>query len=335
MLVIAALAGCNKKNEFPDYKYSSVYFPYQAPVRTLVLGEDIYDNTADNAHKFTIMATMGGVYENNKEVMLSTVIDNSLVRGVRFNSGTGDSAVAMPDNYYTLSSKNPTITIPSGSIMGGLEIQLTDAFFADPRSIKKTYVVPLRITSVTNADSVLKGKSTLTSPDPLNNTDWSVVPKDYVLYAVKYINPYHGTYLRRGVEVVKGANGNTVMDTTIAYHAQFVEKDELCNLATKSLTADSIFLNAKAKGNVNTQFYFTLNFDGSGKCTVTGPNGATYTVTGTGEFVKKGDNWGNQQRDVVHLQYSVNFGTSVHSFTDTLVLRDRGVAFETFVPVRN
>jgi Family of unknown function (DUF5627)/Domain of unknown function (DUF1735) len=334
MLVIVVLAACNKKNEFPDYKYSSVYFPYQAPVRTLVLGEDIYDNTSDNAHKFTIMATMGGVYENNKDVVLTATVDNSLAQRVRFNSGAGDSVIAMPDSYYTLPSKTANITIPSGSIMGGVEIQLTDAFFADPRSIKKTFVIPMRITAVTNADSILKGKSNVATPDPLVATDWSVIPKDYVLYAVKYINPYHGTYLRRGVDVVKGSNGNTALDTTVAYHAAFVEKDELANISTKSLTADSILLTAKNKGGLTKPFTFTMSFDNAGMITVSGPAGATYTVAGTGDFVKKGDSWGNQQRDVVHLKYAVDFGTSVHNFTDTLVLRDRGVAFETFVPVR-
>ena len=35
----------------------------------------------------------------------------------------------------------------------------------------------------------------------------------------------------------------------------------------------------------------------------------------------------------MHLNYQVNFATTTHNFTDTLVMRDRGVKFETFTPV--
>ena len=37
-------ASCeNGDNEFPDYEEQTVYFPYQYPVRTLVMGDDEYD----------------------------------------------------------------------------------------------------------------------------------------------------------------------------------------------------------------------------------------------------------------------------------------------------
>ncbi|HET7898108.1 MAG TPA: DUF1735 domain-containing protein, partial [Flavisolibacter sp.] len=158
VVFLAVLTACNKDWEFPDYKYTTVYFPYQSPVRTLVLGEDLYDNTLDNQHKFLIMATMGGVYENKKNITLNLIEDTALASRLKFETPNGDSVIAMPSNYYTL-PKNPQILIPSGKLMGGLEVQLTDAFFQDPRSTKNTFVVPLRITSVTNADSVLRGKS--------------------------------------------------------------------------------------------------------------------------------------------------------------------------------
>lgn len=332
-VLLSVLAACNKDWEFADYKYTTVYFPYQAPVRTLVLGEDIIDNTLDNQHKFLIMATMGGVYENKKEIVIDASVDNSLAQGVRFGSATGDDIIAMPDNYYTLPSKGVKISIAPGSMMGGLEIQLTDAFFADPRSIKNTFVIPLKINSVTNADSVLRGTSTLASPDRRRAGDWGTVPKDYVLFAVKYINQYHGTYLRRGVDEVKGTGGNTALDTTVVYRKSFVEQDELCNVFTRSLTQDTVSLNAKNKGNTNVPFNLVLSFGSDGKCTVTNPVTADYTISGNGQFVKKGDMWGNEKRDVLYLKYQVNFATTTHSLTDTIVLRDRGVKFETFNPV--
>lgn len=323
----------NKDAVFPDYKYSTVYFPYQSPIKTLVLGEDIYDNSLDNQHKCLIMATMGGVYQNKRDITLSAVVDPSLAQNLKFESASGDAVLAMPDNYYSLTTgKDHMILIPSGKFMGGLEVQLTDAFFQDPRSIKNTFVIPMRITGVVNADSVLSGKSSLTSPDRRNPADWITLPKDYVLFAVKYINPYHGTYLRRGIDNVKGAGGNTALDTTVVYHAPFVEKDELCNMVTTSLNGVSLSLNAKNRGNVDVPFQLNLQFDNQGKCTISNPATASYTIAGTGALVKKGDMWGNEKRDVLYLQYQADFGATTHSFKDTIVLRDRGVKMETFNP---
>lgn len=331
-VLLSILTACNKDWSFPDYKYTTVYFPYQTPVRTLVLGEDIYDNTLDNQHKCLVMATMGGVYENKKDIILNVALDNTLAEHLKFETATGDSIYAMPSNYFTLPA-DKKIVIPSGKVMGGIEVQLTDAFFQDPGSVKNTFVIPLKITSVTNADSILSGRSDKTSPDPRRAADWIITPKNYILYAVKYINPYHGYYLRRGVEQVKGANGNTSLDTTVIYHAPYVEKDQVVNLVTTSLTGNTLSLNAKNIGNMNVPFQLVLTFDNQGKCTVTNPASASYTISGEGEFVKKGDMWGNEKRDVLHLKYQVDFGTTTHTFTDTVVMRDRGVKLETFNPV--
>ena len=43
-------ASCyNTEHEFPDFEGgTTAYFAYQFPVRTLVLGNDIYDNALDN-----------------------------------------------------------------------------------------------------------------------------------------------------------------------------------------------------------------------------------------------------------------------------------------------
>jgi hypothetical protein len=337
-IVLTTLSGCVKNADwdFPDFDYSIVYFSYQSPVRTITLGEDIYDNTLDNQHKCQIMATIGGVYENKKDITVNVVVDNSLCQNLKFGSVAGDEVLAMPSNYYSLPS-DMKIIIPSGKMFGGIEVQLTDAFFNDPRSIKNTYVIPLRITSVSNADSVLVGQVGLgvTSPDRRKSGDWRVVPKDYILYAVKYINPFHGFYLRRGIDEVKGNGGNTALDTTVAYHKTYVEQDEVAPLYTKSMVQDTMSLIVKNKGNANVSFGIVLNFTNNGDIAVSAPASAPYTVSGTGKFVKKGDMWGNEKRDVMHLKYQVDFGTTTHNLTDTLVMRDRGVKFETFTPVVN
>lgn len=321
-------SSCSNKNvDFPDYKYTTVYFSYQSPVRTLVLGDYNFDNTLDNEHKCEIMATMGGVYKNTKLISINVSVDSSLCNNLEFDNG--NKVLMMPSNYYSL-PKDMIIEIPSGSLEGGLEIQLTDAFFADPRSITNTFVIPLRMNAVTNADSILSGKTTLDTPDPRFVGDWAIPPKNYILYAIKYINPWHGNYLRRGMEKLQDNSGS---DTVISYHSPFVETDQLCSMGTLSLTSDSLNLNGTSRGGENIPFQLLLTFDSNGKCNISGPSSALYSLTGSGVFIKNGDSWGDKPRDVLHLNYTIDFGTSTHTFTDTLVLRDRGIKFETFNPI--
>src|SRR5690606_34732653 len=143
--MVASLAGCkNSDVTFPDFEYTSGYFPYQFPVRTLVLGDDIYDNTNDNAHRFVISVAMGGVYENNKNRVFNIEVDESLCDQVVFD-GSGNPIRALPRSYYTLSPENQ-ITIPKGAMNGGVTVQLTDAFFEDADAIGLNYVVPIRLT---------------------------------------------------------------------------------------------------------------------------------------------------------------------------------------------
>jgi hypothetical protein len=51
--------------------------------------------------------------------------------------------------------------------------------------------------------------------------------------------------------------------------------------------------------------------------------------------VKKGEkkSWGNVDRDALYLNYRVDLSDMAVTSTDTLVLRNRGVAMETFSPV--
>jgi hypothetical protein len=327
------LACENQSWEFPDYDYSAVYFAYQSPVRTIELGTDYsFDNSLDNEHKCLIYATLGGVYENKKNITINVAVDNSLCENLKFESAAGDDVIAMPASHYAL-PENMQIVIPSGKFMGGLEVQLTDSFFNDSLSIKKTYVIPLVITSVINADSILRGKTEIDTADRRIAGEWSVVPKDYVLFAVKYINKWHASYLRRGIDVVKGNNGNTALDATYVYHAKYVEQDEVCKAVTISMNKASIQLKTKADdGITDLPFTLILTFDENNNCTLSNPESASYSVTGNGKYVKEGDMFGDKKRDVLHLNYSIDFGTATHTFTDTLVMRDRGIKFETFNP---
>ncbi|MBN2612760.1 MAG: DUF1735 domain-containing protein [Bacteroidales bacterium] len=337
IIISVILSACeNGKWDFPDNEYSTVYFAYQTPVRTIVLGKDyVNDNTLDNQHKCMIMATLAGVYDNENDVVLDVTVDNSLCDSLVFE-GNLRQVRPMPSNYYTLPN-DMQIIIPKGKIIGGIEVTLTDAFFADTLAIDNNYVIPMVITSVTNADSVLRGVSMVDDPNRANAGDWAVQPKDYILYAIKYFNPYDAYYLRRGVDVVTGNGGNTALNTTNVYHAKYVENDQVCRAFTRSMNQVSVSLATREKdSSTDVPFELILDFDENGTCTVSKHDTVTtYDVAGNGKLVADGDIWGGIKRDVMHLQYSVDFGLTTHSFNDTLVIRDRAVKIETFTYLVN
>lgn len=329
MVIVGGLfSSCKNSDwEFDDYDYSAVYFAYQAPVRTIVLGEDVYDTSLDNEYKCRILATIGGVYEVKKDVQIGFRIDNSLCDGLTFD-GSND-IVPMPSNYYSLSSDNQMV-IRKGEIMGGVVVQLTDAFFADPLALKNTYVIPLVMTSVQHADKILTGTPLVDNPNRAIADDWDVAPKDYILYAIKYINPYHASYLRRGRDVITGE-----INKTVVRHAQYVEKDEVVSTSSRSLRTIELPLKIADADGTYLDCLLLITMDESGNCTVaSGSDGVE--VSGSGRFVSKGEknSWDDKDRDALYLNYNINFGNLQYATTDTLVVRDRGISAETFTPER-
>ena len=79
LFLTLGLPSCyNDDWSFPDFDYTTTYFPYQYPVRTLVLGEYMFDNTMDNQLKFLISARMGGVYKNGENINVEIAVTPSL-----------------------------------------------------------------------------------------------------------------------------------------------------------------------------------------------------------------------------------------------------------------
>ena len=236
-VLFASLASChNAEIIFPDSDAGvTAYFAYQYPVRTIVLGEsETFDTSLDNQHKCIIYGAMGGAYKG-KDLSIAIEVDNSLTENLYFDAEGKNPVKAMPAEFYTLSGNQLDY---SGNYMGGVEVQLTKEFFDDPEAIKTTYVIPVVMTEV------LKGNATIKAGTPLIEDDtpvrtyaaaWSEVPMDYTLYCIKYKNPWDGSWLRRGVDVVTGQDAGTVVR-----HNQYVENDEVVRLTTESLDAVTI-----------------------------------------------------------------------------------------------
>jgi hypothetical protein len=327
LALAAVMVSCRNFDIHHDnFIYTSGYFPYQFPVRTLVLGDYIYDNTNDNNHQFVISAHIGGVYSNDKDRVFNVEVDNSLCDDVLFSAG-GDTVHAMPAKYYTLSAS--TITVPKGEMYGGVTVQLTDDFFKDSAAIRNTYVVPLRLVSSSDVDTILSGQTDDQNADPRFSAQWSVPPRNFTMFAVKYINEYHGTYFHYGKSEVKDGSGAAIEDST--YAETYVVNDPVVKLTTTArnqVTATTTFSSKIFTGD----YTMLLNFTGD-DCQVTAPAGSPYTISGTGKFQKDAYEWGDEKRDGIALSVDISDGTNTYHAEDVLVVRDRAVVMETYTPV--
>ena len=104
-MICGGLSSCkNADVDFPDSDGGiNVYFSYQKPIRTIVLGDiTTTDNSGDNEHRFSVYTTMGGAY-HGRNIDVQVDIDESLVNGLSFPDGT--KLEALPSSYYTLSGK--------------------------------------------------------------------------------------------------------------------------------------------------------------------------------------------------------------------------------------
>lgn len=316
----------NQDISFPDYEGgTSVYFAYQYPVRTIVLGEDEYDTTLDNEHKCKIYATMGGSY-NGAKVNVDIKVDNTLCDNLFYSDGS--EVKAMPSSYYSLASNKISY---NGDVKGGVEVQLTDAFFADEAALQNTYVIPLVMTGMTGADRIITGTPLIEgdTPQRTNSEYWSVKPMDYVLYCVKYINKYHAYYLRRGIDKIT-ENGSV---TTKVRHQKTVEKDEVCNTTTRSLNSVVFPVSTSLADGSKLTCNLIITFNDNGECTISSGTPG-FTASGTGKYADKAEKkaWGNKDRDGLYLDYKIDFGAKQYETKDTLVWQRRGVAFEEFSP---
>ena len=341
------LASCyNADRDFPDYEEgTTAYFAYQFPVRTLVLGNDIYDNTLDNEHKCRIWSTMGGAYGGRK-AFVDIVVDESLCDNLWFVDEGGNASspvLPMPSAYYSLSSN--TIAY-NGDPRGYVEVQFTDAFFNDPKSVENTYVIPLLMTNVRGIDHILRGTPREgLSPSRSNTEDWDILAKDYVLYCVKYMNPWQGKYIRRGVDNVteKGVTTTVVrkdmsfVNTDLEHYKEnpVNQNDEVCGITTKNMSQAIFPVSFKTSG-ASISCNLILTFSGN-QCTIS-TDDENVTASGSGEFIVKGTErseykeyqWGSingepVQRDILRLQYNVQFDNNdiQVSTNDTLVVQTR------------
>lgn len=335
----------NAERNFPDYDGgTTAYFAYQNPVRTLILGTDIYNNTLDNEHKCQIWATMGGAY-NGRKAVADIVVDPTLCDNLYFTDeggNAGEPVLPMPTEYYSLASNQ----IPyNGDLRGYVEVQFTNAFFNDPKAIENTYVIPLVMTKITGIDRILTGtpREGMT-PSRTDADNWDVFAKDYVLYCVKYKNPWDANYIRRGLDIITEKDQTkenvrkdfSLVNSDVEHYTEnpVNANDEICGITTKNMT-QAIFPVSVPSLTTSRPCNLLLSFSNN-KCTISTEDEGV-TVAGEGEYIVDGTErpeyreyrWGSvngqevTKRDILRLSYTVDFGDLQVVTKDTMVIRDR------------
>ncbi len=349
----ALFCGCHNSDvDYPDFDYQTLSFSYPNPVRTITLGyEADVDNSGDNEHKFKIQAVLGGVNENRKEHSVTFRVADELCDNLFLSNG--EPVLPMPKEYYSISSDR--MVIPKGKVLGGVEVQLTDAFFADPKSVDVNYVIPLILEN--SADSILSGKPKegVVAPNRHNKDDWAIVPKDYTLYAVKYKNRFHGCWLSKGVDKVVDATNKDIEagvaeETVNDRRHQYWEDGDLRYFKTVSLTRFTythefdvpiIQKNGK-KGEQHLVCNLILDVDQDGNVSIS-TDTPDCEVSGSGKWIENGapKAFGDRDRDYMHIQYEFSLQYMSHvpkktmstykvTTDEELVLRDRQNSQEWF-----
>jgi len=358
LLATFMLASCeNDPIEFDNYTKQSVYFPLQYPVRTIVLGEDRIDNTIDLQKAFHIGISIGGMYENTADRIVDFKLDPSIFPDVtapvlkdtlygRDMNNINSKLFILPANYYTM-VPDAKVTVPKGSFNGLIRVNLTDDFFNDPNAFKLRYVLPLRITATPDGFELLSGKvsaPSIVSPRWYVTADWATgfLPKDFTLFAVKFINPWHGTFFHRGVWK------KDAVETK--YHAIDISANQTAKVETIGLKKATY---NRMGGNLGNAFKSLLTFsddvNGVGDIIVSQAPGTTYTISGIGKYYKSSTAFGKENGWTVDpltgkikgsltitLNYTVQglAGAALHQFTDTLVFQGNDVKYEEFTIAR-
>ena len=368
---LAFMACENQENSFDDFGSTSVYFPFQTPIRTLIQGKyDLGFNDNDNKGRFEIGLIMSGVYENKTDRKVSFEVAPQMIDAVALGLDTVNVKV-LPSSYYTIEQASP-VTIPAGSTKGRIPIQLNDAFFDDPLAFagenEVHYAIPLKITTFEGLDSLLTGVPAVANPIRIKAEDWTTAPKDYTLYGIKFINKYSGIHLRRGEDKVVGsiqsvkttaATGATEtktenVDGTTVYRSASIVEDELSEVVTAGRNKVTNTNIVRRPGlNTNKTLTLELTFNDNGEAVLANADkNSTTTVSGTAKLLEDGAEWGGKKHNVIYLDYQYReqevetteervFGRLIsttvttldltHTVKDTLVMRNRNVKFEELV----
>lgn len=203
---------CSFEDDPIQFDYTMVSFPNQNYVRNVIVGEGLEMNVG---------VTFSGIQNNTIQREVGYEIDPTLVP-------TGKTM--LPADYYTLGHAS-TITINKGKLDGYLNVKLDSVkFLADAKSLTGEYVLPIKLVTKNNIDSINQNKN-------------------YMIISVSYFAKQEANYTYYGT-VTKTKGGIT---TTVRFKNDPTQNNSFRLLRTTGPTtmkfvADPIGANDPAKG---------------------------------------------------------------------------------------
>ncbi|MFV0378647.1 MAG: BT_3987 domain-containing protein [Mangrovibacterium sp.] len=282
LILTVVLGSCGFDDEVVSYDYTSVYFYNQNYNRNIVVGEGL---------KLKAGIMFSGLINNNQARKVQFTIDPSVV--------TDATKTVLPSSYYTLSSSSE-IVVPVNEEQGYVSIAIDSAaFLADPKALTGEYVIPFRLTSSTDVDSINAAK-------------------DYMVIAVSYWAKQHGNYYYSGKTIRK--SGGTTVDTLV-YENNTTILESIRALITVGPKTLKLVPDASAgsKDPANGKFSFNVEVPslGGGQVTVSTGSGSAITI------IPDGTSTYDEPTKTFYLSYKYNNGTYDCFATDTLVFRNR------------
>ncbi|WP_298647588.1 DUF1735 domain-containing protein [uncultured Proteiniphilum sp.] len=227
---IVCLASCSFEDPEDLYPYTTVLFVYQDYNRNVVVGEGLQINAG---------ITFAGMIDNKKDRIVEYVIDPSLV--------TAANQSVLPSSYYTLGHASQ-IVVPKGELKGYLPVIIdSTAFLNDPKSLTGEYVLPLRIISSSDVDSI---------PEATN----------HIRISLSYYAKQHGYYNYSG-SVTKTKDG--VADGIVNYKNIPTETNSIRFLQTYGPTSFAVLADTKNNDDPAKDYIFLLDVPTSGGGAVT------------------------------------------------------------------
>lgn len=290
-----------------DYEYPNMGFALQRPLRTVVSG----------TNRIYVGVSIGGKREVDTGDWAKFVIDETLLEG------TG--MTLMPEEYYTLKDKDTFRVRKQNLAVADVEINFTDAFYADPLCLTKHYAIPFRLTSVS-----IPG-------DPETQPDGAIREgADYSIVAVKYISSYSGTWYKMGEVVEVDASGQETGSPVV-----YRNKDLSRNKTVALSTAAAFAVNRPGLADSDVEGGLLLTIDRKPEAevydvVVEGTEGGAEISGASGKLRLKGDYTfysGDEVAPQFELEYTYKDADRYYKVKETLVLRqwaERELRVETF-----
>lgn len=300
-LLLAAVSLNSCYDEYiGDYDYPNMGFVRQRQVRTVV----------STTNKIYIGVSIGGKREIDLKDWANFSLDETLLEGTGLKM--------LPETYYVMDDPNTFHVRKPNLAVADVGISFTDAFYADPACLTRTYALPFRL---------------LATSIPAEENPYGAIREgaETTIAAIKYISGYSGTYYKLGTVTETDADGLT--EETV-YAKGDLSANETVLLTTKGR---DVLVRPGLGNSPEGGLIITIDeTDGVYSVSVKMQEGGPELLSASGEYLAKGEYKlysSDEDAPQINLEYTYAKDGSTFTVEEKLVLRqyaERELKVETF-----